>query len=237
MDKNLVVLNENQRSTIKELTSLETQYIYLLQEREFIKTSETIYKLGKTVQKCGRGFGERFKGYPKGSRVLLVIEVNDCNKVETDLIRVFKKEFKRRDDIGSEYFEGDINEMKRILTEIILKTKKEPVEKQVEIIKITPSELNGKITEDPIEINKDDLACTKCDKVFETNGGLWKHMKNKHENVITKIPNNVCKKCNKKLANRSSRWRHEIKCRNKTIVDELIKENKELKKIVEQLIY
>lgn len=32
-----------------------TQYIYLLQEREFIKTNENIYKIGKTKQEnCKR---------------------------------------------------------------------------------------------------------------------------------------------------------------------------------------
>lgn len=29
---------------------MESQYIYLLQEREFIKTKENIYKIGKTKQ-------------------------------------------------------------------------------------------------------------------------------------------------------------------------------------------
>ena len=41
-------------------------YIYLLQEREFIKTKEHIYKVGMTKQENH----ERFNQYPKGSILL-----------------------------------------------------------------------------------------------------------------------------------------------------------------------
>ena len=42
------------------------QYIYLLQEREFRKTKEKIYKLGKTKQQHTK----RFAQYPKDSILL-----------------------------------------------------------------------------------------------------------------------------------------------------------------------
>ena len=45
---------------------MDTQYIYLLQEREFIKTKEPIYKIGKTKQVNNKRFGQ----YPKGSVLL-----------------------------------------------------------------------------------------------------------------------------------------------------------------------
>ena len=40
-----------------------TNYIYLLQEREFIKTKENVYKIGMTKKENHK----RFNQYPKGS--------------------------------------------------------------------------------------------------------------------------------------------------------------------------
>jgi hypothetical protein len=80
-----------------------TNYIYLLQEREFIKTKESIYKIGRTKKENHK----RFNQYPKGSILLFQMICNNCVKVETDLIEQFKKKFKHRKDIGNEYFEGN----------------------------------------------------------------------------------------------------------------------------------
>lgn len=87
------------------------EYIYLLREREFIKTNESIYKIGKTKQNLEK----RFQGYPKGSEVTLTIKVNNCDLCETQIKRVFDDKFKNRRDIGREYYEGDVNIMKKEL--------------------------------------------------------------------------------------------------------------------------
>ena len=84
-----------------------SNYIYLLQEREFIKTKEPIYKIGKTRQK----HNDRLKQYPKGSKLLLQLSVDDCDKFERDIIKLFREKYKWRKDIGHEYFEGNYNEM------------------------------------------------------------------------------------------------------------------------------
>lgn len=88
-----------------------TSYIYLLQEREFIKTNENIYKIGKSKQENLK----RFKQYPKGSRLLLQIICFDCDVLETRLIKEFKKKFIHRSDIGAEYFEGNYTRMIEII--------------------------------------------------------------------------------------------------------------------------
>jgi hypothetical protein len=82
-------------------------YIYLLKEREFIKTNEEIYKIGKTRQNNG----ERFKQYPKGSILILQKICSDCDKMEKIILKKFKEQFKQRKDIGAEYFEGNCNDM------------------------------------------------------------------------------------------------------------------------------
>ncbi len=91
------------------------QYIYLLKEREFIKTNENIYKIGKTTQQNN----ERFKQYPKGSILLLQSICSNCHSIEKEMIKQFKNNFKQRNDIGNEYFEGNLQDMIRIIIELI----------------------------------------------------------------------------------------------------------------------
>lgn len=100
---------------------MTTQYIYLLQEREFIKTQEPIYKLGMTTKE---NYG-RFNQYPKGSILLFQIICNDCRMVEKSLLKVFKEHFIPRKDIGTEYFEGDYKEMIDIIYHNIKNQKKD----------------------------------------------------------------------------------------------------------------
>ena len=84
-----------------------TNYVYLLQEREFIKTNEKIYKVGMTQKE---NF-ERFNQYPKGSVLLFQIICHDCKNMEVQVIKQFKEKFIQRKDIGSEYFEGNYKSM------------------------------------------------------------------------------------------------------------------------------
>ena len=46
------------------------QYIYLLQEREFRKTKEKIYKLGKTKQQHTNRYSNIFKSFQNFSRYI-----------------------------------------------------------------------------------------------------------------------------------------------------------------------
>ena len=90
---------------------MEINYIYLLQEREFIKTNEQIYKIGKTKQNNNN----RFKQYPKGSILLFQIICSNCDYIEKCLIKIFKQKYKHCTNIGNEYFEGCFKDMIRII--------------------------------------------------------------------------------------------------------------------------
>lgn len=81
-------------------------YNYLLQEREFIKTKEPVYKIGRTNQ-----IKSRFHQYPNGTQLIRFVKVTDQKKSERKLICVFKELFKHRTDIGSEYFEGPLHQI------------------------------------------------------------------------------------------------------------------------------
>jgi hypothetical protein len=95
-------------------------YIYLLQEREFIKTKENIYKLGKTKQENLK----RIKNYSNGTVLVIQLECENCDIIEKNLIIIFKESFKQRTDIGTEYFEGDKDKMHEIIYNHINNCKK-----------------------------------------------------------------------------------------------------------------
>jgi len=84
------------------------EYIYLLQEREFIKTKENIYKIGKTKQENLK----RICNYDNGSILICQLKCNDCDKLEKKLITLFKEKYELQKDIGYEYFKGNCNDMR-----------------------------------------------------------------------------------------------------------------------------
>jgi hypothetical protein len=95
-------------------------YVYLLREREFIKTGECIYKIGKTKQERLN----RFQNYPNGSELLIHLMCIDCNIAERELIKIFCEKYKQRKDIGTEYFEGNSISMINTILIFMLETNK-----------------------------------------------------------------------------------------------------------------
>ena len=91
------------------------EYIYLLQEREFLKTNEPIYKLGRTQKEHHK----RFHQYPKGSVLLFQIICENSAKLEKVILKAFKQQFKIRKDIGNEYFEGIYYDMINCIYHIV----------------------------------------------------------------------------------------------------------------------
>lgn len=83
------------------------EYIYLLQEREFIKTNEPIYKIGKSKQENLK----RICNYPNGTKLLFQTICTDCDTLEKELIKTFKDKYELQKDIGNEYFKGNYKEM------------------------------------------------------------------------------------------------------------------------------
>jgi hypothetical protein len=145
---------------------MNTNYIYLLQEREFIKTKENIYKVGRTRKENY----ERFNQYPKGSILLFQMICKKCEKIEVEIIKEFKDRFNQRKDIGNEYFEGDY----KIMIDIIyLEIKKE----------INEIEYDNNKLENINEEIKFKILCEKIDEIFRdykndvSFGGLNKYIK------------------------------------------------------------
>lgn len=93
-------------------------YLYIIQEREFIRLNEPVYKIGQTTR---INPFKRLKDYPNGSRPLFLRQIIkteeqfDLQVVESHMIYRFSLNFKLLSDYGKEYFEGDINKMIKIL--------------------------------------------------------------------------------------------------------------------------
>ena len=159
-------------------------YIYLLQEREFIKSNENIYKIGKSKQENLK----RIINYPNGTKLLFQMSCNNCDYIESCLIKIFKKEFKNKKDIGYEYFEGDALDMIEVIYNYIINDIKK-----------------NKI------INTNNKKCYKCDKIVSSKYYLEKHLK-----TCNGVSNPLeCHLCHKILANSGSKSHHLKICAQK----------------------
>jgi len=106
---------------------IHTNYIYLLHEREHIRLSENVYKVGMTRQ-CNL---ERFNNYPKGSILIYQARCNDCKFTESIILKVFTVTFHKAPLYGNEYFQGNVEDMIDIIT-IIRRFEKEIFEHKTE---------------------------------------------------------------------------------------------------------
>jgi len=93
-------------SSNKELNN--TEYIYIIHERTFVKTNANIYKIGKT-----KNIKNRLNGYSKGSKLLFTIPCNDCSIIETIILNYLKnnQDYYHAKEYGLEYFKCDLNNL------------------------------------------------------------------------------------------------------------------------------
>ena len=101
------------------------EYVYIIQIREFLGTN--IYKIGRTKQECLK----RVCSYPKGTILVLQVACKDCEKIEREVINVFKSNYMLRQDLGNEYFEGEKKSMMIDMFDIVMNEGKEDVKEDV----------------------------------------------------------------------------------------------------------
>lgn len=206
---------------------MDVQYIYLIKEREFIKTNENIIKIGKTKQP---NLG-RMNQYPKGSMLLCQVSCPNCDSAEIALINIFRDRYQQRRDIGNEYFEGDQDDMVEIITKYIIDDKRNRKNKPHE-----NEEENADIVNDEEEDNNSDsdeekdiiyekcnnmivkkkkvvvttktlmslLICQNCKKNFQRKENLEYHIS--HNACKTKI--HKCNFCDSAFTTTTSMYRH-----------------------------
>lgn len=155
----------------------DTNYIYLLQEQQFINTKQNIYKIEIHTKPNFTSFNQ----YPKEYVLLFLIICNDCKFIEKKVIDIFKQNFKLRNDIGNKYFEGDY----KIMIDIIYSTiKNEIINKDIEDNQYDDDEHNYKITtyEEWIkynDISKIIITNKKGEGYLRFKGDLWRKLYDK----------------------------------------------------------
>jgi hypothetical protein len=82
-------------------------YVYIVQTRQFIDQNLPVYKIGRTDQ---QNF-TRFRQYPRGTKIIALSDCSNSGVIEAIILNAFRNKYKPRLDHGSEYFEGNINEM------------------------------------------------------------------------------------------------------------------------------
>lgn len=112
------IQKENQRLK-QELEECKSQlrkqgYNYIVHTRESQRTNENVFKIGRT--KC---IEKRLKQYPKGTKLVHLRNSKDDVCSESILKKKFMTHFKQRPEYGSEYFEGNLTDMKTIFDKIM----------------------------------------------------------------------------------------------------------------------
>lgn len=189
------------------MDNIITNYIYLLHEREHIRVSENVYKVGMTRQPNL----ERFNNYPKGSILLFQMVCVDCKFVVSIVLEVFKDRFDKCCFYGNEYFCGNKKNMMEIIYLIIANEDKirectkdrssyiKSILKQHNIVDKEPIIKNTETTIENTETiieNKDNRPkqyhCVKCDYYTSRSFNYVKHIMTDKHKLRSENTTNVC---------------------------------------------
>jgi len=173
--------------------------LYLIHLREFIKSKESVFKIGRSDD-----IHNRVRKYPKGSNVLFTMKCFNSIVCEADLIKLFNKKFIHKPEYGTEYFEGDedimIDEIYKYLNnynknyklkiledlKIIEDLKIKEELKIIEDLELVKNENDDDIKDDDnVEDEKEDdnktksniLICPKCTCDYKYKSVFIKHLK------------------------------------------------------------
>ena len=152
-------------------------------------TNQPIYKVGFSTQ-----ITVRCMKYPKHSDLLVLFQVPNGRRMERQVIAELETHFRRRTDIGSEYFEGEYHLMLARISALVIQ-------------EVTPTPF--------IKTSNNKWQCTQCSKVISHQN------KNKHSKqaCFRNVHGyNTCMHCGKVYENERKRQRHEVSCLSKTLV-------------------
>lgn len=110
-----IILNDSSNNNeINNDTTTNYNYIYLIEKFD-VNNKEYIYKFGKTNRECSK----RLKEHGNEGKVLLIIDVDNCNLVERHILNILRNtENIKQCSFGNEYF---ICNDKKYIISIILK--------------------------------------------------------------------------------------------------------------------
>jgi len=151
---------------------MESEGIYLLREREFIRLNEDIYKIGRS-----KHIKTRMNSYPKGSVIELMIGCKNSIQCEKDLLDIFRNKFIQHREYGAEYFEGNKLDMINTITTYLNKPTPLEIKQQFENItstRIEPTSCSLYNEQPSIELHINNM------KIIENDGCLFWMDKNNY---------------------------------------------------------
>ena len=97
----LVEENKNKNTPTETKVSYKSNYVYLIEKYD-VNNNNFVYKFGKT----NRPIQDRMKEHCLTSKVLLILEVDDCSLVENNILKILNNDNNiiRDKDLGNEYF-------------------------------------------------------------------------------------------------------------------------------------
>lgn len=93
---------------------MDPGWLYIAHTRQFIDSNLDVFKIGKSINPIARK-----NGYAKGSKLLFICYCNHIKTIEDRIKLDFKTIFTHRPDHGSEYFQGNFQNMRREMLKII----------------------------------------------------------------------------------------------------------------------
>jgi hypothetical protein len=115
IENEIIVNNDINESTNNDDNNITNfNYIYLI-EKFNVNSKEYFYKFGKTNRECSK----RLKEHGDEAKVLLIIDVDNCNVVEKKILNILRNTVNiKQCDFGNEYF---LCNDKQFIKNIILK--------------------------------------------------------------------------------------------------------------------
>ena len=162
--------------------------IYFIHTRELLSLKEPIYKLGRS-----NNLDCRVRNYPKRSNVLFTMKCKNSIKCEQHLIKLFKEKFIQKKDYGTEYFEGDIDEM---INEIYNYLYICNTNEKANLTETVTEPLTETVTEPLIETITEPLIETITEPLTETVTELVTETVADKDISIIYTNNIICPKCN-----------------------------------------
>ena len=100
---------------LQKTENIDSIYIYILHEREFLNLYQDIYKIYYTKNNINIFMNE----IPKGSNILLFHYIEKNNNIIEVILKNLRKYFKEDNNIGEKYFKGDINSIIELINYIL----------------------------------------------------------------------------------------------------------------------
>jgi len=190
--------------------------LYIMHTRELHTLQLEIYKIGRS-----NILDNRMKQYPKGSKIICMINCENSILCEKELIKIFKSKFIQRLEYGTEYFEGDKRLMMKEIFNFINSRNDDSIKKDNEkVVKNVEQNVEQKVIKN---VEQKVIKNVEQKVVKNVEQKIKKKAKKKVDiNSSNKKINRICPKCKSEFKYPSFLKRHlEVSSRCSMTIEEI----------------